>query len=62
VRDLGGWLAEKAGQLKLLFDDPKHGTLGRLEALEFLELGILGKRGLWRERDSRQERREPRDA
>jgi len=47
VRSLVGWLAEKAGQLKLLFDDPERGKLGRLEALEILQLGIHGKRGLW---------------
>ena len=47
VRSLAGWLAEKAGQLKLLFDDPERGHLGRLEALEILQLGIHGKRGLW---------------
>ena len=47
VRSMVGWLAEKAGQLKLLFDDPEHGKLGRLEALEILQLGIHGKRGLW---------------
>ena len=47
VRSVAGWLAEKAGQLKLLFDDPDRGKLGRLEALEILQLGIHGKRGLW---------------
>lgn len=47
VRALAGWLAEKAGQLKLLFDDPQRGKLGRLEALEILRLGVHGKRGLW---------------
>ena len=47
VRSAAGWLAEKASQLKLLFDDPERGKLGRLEALEILQLGIHGKRGLW---------------
>jgi hypothetical protein len=42
----GAWLTEKASRLKL-----KHGTgdgLGTFEALEFLVLGIHGKRALWR--------------
>lgn len=47
VRSLAGWLGEKAGQVKLLFDDPERGKLGRLEAFEILQLGIHGKRGLW---------------
>lgn len=47
VRSFVGWLAEKGGQLKLLFDDQERGKLGRLEALEILQLGIHGKRGLW---------------
>lgn len=47
VRSFAGWLAEKAGQLKLLFDDPERGKLGRLQALEVLQLGIHGKQGLW---------------
>ena len=48
LRSLGGWLAEKAGHLKLLIDDQERGTLERLEALELLMLGIHGKRALWR--------------
>lgn len=47
IRSVAGWLGEKAGQVKLLFDDPQRGKLGRLEALEMLQLGIHGKRGLW---------------
>ncbi|MFZ1009512.1 MAG: hypothetical protein WAN65_21920 [Candidatus Sulfotelmatobacter sp.] len=44
-KEWGAWLAEKASRLKL-----KHGMgdgLGTFEALEFLVLGIHGKRALW---------------
>lgn len=47
VRQAGGWLAAKAGEWKLAFDNPVRGTLDRFEALEALALGILGKRSLW---------------
>jgi len=47
VRQAGGWLAAKFGELKLTFDSPVRGTLDRFEALEVLALGILGKRALW---------------
>ena len=46
VKEWGAWLAEKVSRLKL-----KHGSadgLGTFEALEFLVLGIHGKRALWR--------------
>jgi hypothetical protein len=48
LRQVGGWLAEKAGRLKLLVDDPMRGALERLEAFEILTLGIQGKAALWR--------------
>ncbi|HXW08901.1 MAG TPA: hypothetical protein VD833_26960 [Vicinamibacterales bacterium] len=48
VRQIGGWMAEWAGNLKLYVDDPSRGSLARLEALEFLALGIQGKLALWR--------------
>lgn len=48
LRQMGGWLAEKVGQLKMLVDDPLRGTLQRLETLEVLALGIQGKLSLWR--------------
>lgn len=48
LRQAGGWMAEKAEQLKLLMDDRGGGTLGRLERIETLALGILGKLALWR--------------
>ena len=46
VKEWGAWLAEKVSRLKL-----KHGSadgLGTFEALEFLVIGIHGKRALWR--------------
>lgn len=43
LKRAAGWLAEKLSRPKLS-DEP----LGRLEALELLSLGILGKRALWR--------------
>lgn len=43
LKRAAGWLAEKLSRPKLS-DQP----LGRLEALELLSLGILGKRALWR--------------
>jgi hypothetical protein len=48
VRQIGGWIAEKAGRLKLMLDDPSGGALKRLESLELLALGIHGKQALWR--------------
>ena len=46
VKEAAAWLSEKVARLKL----GAHGksTLGRLEALEFLALGIQGKLALWR--------------
>jgi hypothetical protein len=46
VEDLGAWLGEKVSKLKLGRggDDP----LALFESLEFLALGIHGKRALWR--------------
>ena len=48
VRKAAAWLTEKVGEVKLKLDDPGSGELLLLEALETLELGILGKLGLWR--------------
>ena len=48
VRKAAAWLTEKVGEAKLKLDDPGSGELRLLEALETLELGILGKLGLWR--------------
>jgi hypothetical protein len=46
VKEWGAWLTEKVSRLKL-----KYGSadgLGTFEALEFLVIGIHGKRALWR--------------
>jgi hypothetical protein len=48
VRKAAAWLTEKLGKAKLRLDDPGGGELRLLEALETLELGILGKGALWR--------------
>lgn len=48
VRKAAAWLTEKVGEAKLKLDDPGGGELRMLEALETLELGILGKLALWR--------------
>jgi hypothetical protein len=48
VRKAAAWLTEKVGEAKLRLDDPGGGELRLLEALETLELGILGKLALWR--------------
>ncbi|MEA2722820.1 MAG: hypothetical protein QOH59_591 [Gemmatimonadales bacterium] len=48
VRQVAAWLTEKVGEAKLKLDDPGSGELRLLEALETLELGILGKLALWR--------------
>jgi hypothetical protein len=48
VRKVTAWLTEKLAETKLKLDDPGGGELRLLEALETLELGILGKLALWR--------------
>jgi hypothetical protein len=48
MRNAAAWLTEKVGQVKLKLDDSGGGELRVLEALETLELGILGKLALWR--------------
>lgn len=45
TKKAGGWIAEKALNLKTKLSD---GDLGLLEAFEVLALGIEGKRKLWR--------------
>jgi hypothetical protein len=44
LKEMGAWLSEKISRAKL--NDDANG-FGTLEALEFLELGIHGKRLLW---------------
>jgi hypothetical protein len=48
VRKIGGWLVEKATQLKMRIDDRSGGALRLFESLEGLSLGIEGKFALWR--------------
>ena len=47
LKKAGAWLAEKAGRVKLGGTD-EPGELSRMEVLEMLTMGILGKRALWR--------------
>ena len=47
LRQVGGWLTEALGRMKLWLDDPGGGGLKDLEALEVLALGIQGKLALW---------------
>lgn len=46
-RQAAAWFTEKLTTLKLRLDDPDHGALRRLESLEAVALGILGKQALW---------------
>jgi molybdopterin converting factor small subunit len=46
VRKAGAWLAEKVGRAKLRFSGEE--SIGLLQALETLVLGITGKQLLWR--------------
>jgi hypothetical protein len=45
VKDLGAWITEKMSRSKL--SDQQAVSFGTFEALEFLVLGIHGKRTLW---------------
>jgi len=47
-RKASAWLVEKLSHLKLRADDSDDGALHVLEALEFVEVGLEGKRALWR--------------
>src|SRR4051794_35336813 len=47
VKKLVARLAEKAADLKLLLAGEQPAGLGRLQALEILYVGIVGKRALW---------------
>ena len=51
-RQVMAWLTEKLSELKLRLDDPGQGALRRLEALEAVALGILGKAALWHALDA----------
>jgi hypothetical protein len=48
VRKVGGWLAERIGQMKFKAARRKNASLGLMEGLEALVLGITGKQLLWR--------------
>lgn len=49
AKEMAGWLADRLSRLKLSpLDKPFHA----FEALEFISLGILGKRALWRALES----------
>lgn len=45
LKELAGWMADKFSRLKLA---PLGTAFNTFEALEFLSMGILGKRALWR--------------
>lgn len=46
LKEAGAWLLEKVGRVKLRISIGE--PLGIFEALEFLELGVQGKLGMWR--------------
>lgn len=46
LKEAAAWLTEQASRLK--FHRASNGAFGTFEALEFLALGIAGKRLLWR--------------
>ena len=48
LKDGLGWMAEKAGRLKLNGQLTGYSPLSRLLELEGLVIGVTGKRGLWR--------------
>jgi hypothetical protein len=50
VKELGAWLTEKVSRIKL--SSQSENDLKTFEALEFLQLGIHGKRALWRALDA----------
>ena len=42
-----GWIGEKAARLKFALSKDNPGSVGLVQAMEVLSLGIAGKRGLW---------------
>ena len=48
LRNAGAWLAEKIGRLKMGFTASADSSLRLFQSLEFLFLGITGKKALWR--------------
>jgi hypothetical protein len=47
LKRAGGWLAERAGRVKLSFASAPDRSLSLFEGLELLSIGVLGKRALW---------------
>lgn len=47
VKKAGAWLMEKFTRAKLHLAESEAASLGHVEALEVLSLGVAGKRGLW---------------
>jgi hypothetical protein len=45
LKEIAGWLGDKLSRVKL---DPAGDSFHVFETLEFLSLGVLGKRALWR--------------
>jgi hypothetical protein len=52
VKRLGGWVAEKAGRLKLNGQLLGYSPLSRLLELEMLHIGVTGKLELWKALDA----------
>jgi hypothetical protein len=48
LRNAGAWLGEKLSRLKMGFAASADSKLRLLQSLEFLFLGITGKKSLWR--------------
>ena len=46
-RQAAAWAMEKLARIKFLLAGPGNGSLGDLEALEALAMGIEGKKALW---------------
>ncbi len=46
-RQAAAWMVEKLARIKFLLAGPGEGSLGKLEALEALALGVEGKAALW---------------
>jgi hypothetical protein len=47
LKRASGWIAERAGRVKLSFGSDRDRSLSLFEGLELLSIGVLGKRALW---------------
>lgn len=47
LKRVSGWIAERAGRVKLSFGSTQDRSLSLFEGLELLSIGVLGKRALW---------------